>query len=59
MTQTDQSFFQAVDAKFNIRDVLVGPFDLKTCTFKKCAHAESLAERRWLLTYVIAGFLCY
>jgi len=40
MTQTDQSFFQAVDAKFNIRDVLVGPFDLKTCTFKKCAHAE-------------------
>jgi hypothetical protein len=30
---TDQSFFQAVNAKFNVRDVLVSPFDLETGTF--------------------------
>jgi hypothetical protein len=40
MSLTDKSFFQAVDATFNIRDVFVGPFDLETCTFKKFAHAS-------------------
>ncbi len=40
MTLTDQSFFQAVDANFNVRDVFVGPFDLETRTLKKCAHIQ-------------------
>jgi len=26
--RNDQSFFQAVDSELNIRDVMVGPFDL-------------------------------
>jgi hypothetical protein len=31
--RNNQSFFQAVDSKFNIRNVMVGPFDLEAGTF--------------------------
>jgi hypothetical protein len=37
----DQSFFQAVDSKLNIRNVMVGPFDLEAGTFAK-RHATMI-----------------
>jgi hypothetical protein len=33
MSRSNQSFFQAVNARLKFRNVMVGPFDLETCTF--------------------------
>jgi hypothetical protein len=33
MSATDQSFFQKVNTPLQVRNVMVGPFDLETCTF--------------------------
>lgn len=43
MGRTEQSFFQAVDTTLNVRDVLVGPFDLETGTFANW-HSETLSQ---------------
>ncbi|WP_353073321.1 hypothetical protein [Tunturiibacter gelidiferens] len=40
MSRNDQSFFQAVNARFKIRNVFVGPFDLEMRT-SAVRHAES------------------
>ena len=40
MARNSQSFFQAINAPLKISDVMVGPFDLETCTFAD-RHAES------------------